>query len=210
MKAYNFFSHIINHLCLEACRWNATTNAAMLSYIRRQMRQVWEVILDFGSRQGRWPCWNRGLRTKMSRERRPGSRQGRWPCWSRGLRAKMSRKRRPRSHHGRWPCRSRGLRAGMSRERWLGSRHGRWHGIEDAGGALEDQGFFGFGQGVRAVGAVCGGSWPRVAKVRAFLAGAGGKRTRSICSRNSSTYRSNLRPACRKSHSASSDTVILL
>ncbi len=51
---------------------------------------------------------------------------------------------------------------------------------------------------------------PDAGEIQRLPAGAGGKRTRSICSRKSSTYRSNLRPACRKFHSASSATVILL
>ncbi len=45
-------------------------------------------------------------------------------------------------------------------------------------------------------------------EIQRFL--TGGKRTRSICSRKSSTYRSNLRSACRKPHSTSSAKVILL
>ncbi len=39
---------------------------------------------------------------------------------------------------------------------------------------------------------------------------SGMKRINSICSMKSSTYRSNLRPACRKPHSTSSAAVILL
>ncbi len=64
---------------------------------------------------------------------------------------------------------------------------------------------FGVGQVVGAVGEVCGGSRHGVELGRRGT----NQFTRLESSRNSSTYRSSLRPLCRKPHSTSSAAVIL-
>ncbi len=69
----------------------------------------------------------------------------------------------------RLACVGRERRPGFPRESRTPLRR-RWrHGTEDAGGALENQGGFGFGQAVRAVGAVCGGSQQEVSQGEIYL-----------------------------------------
>ncbi len=137
-----------------------------MSFCRRAwVSGQWQGWVSHGRRPWfprRWQSFrSRGLQAEMSHERRP--------CRSRGLRAEMSHERRPGFHHGQRPWLRRERRPWMS-HRW-------WHGTEDAGVAPEDQGMLGFGKGVRAVGAVCGGSRPGVSRGDpAFSSGSGRKR----------------------------------